>query len=160
MREQLEEKEKELDKLRVALEDSRRDIRELTSRFDEVAQQNSALTETIDTQNEVIEQQNRKINTGYVKIATKGELQDLGILSKGSLFKKGKFDPSTVDVSTFTTVDVTANHSYTLSNKAKILTSHPKDSYTLNKENGEKVLRITNPAQFWSLSKILIIQND
>ena len=38
------------------------------------------------------------------------------------------------------------------------MTSHPADSYSLDKDsNGQYVLRITNPDRFWSLSKYLVI---
>ena len=38
------------------------------------------------------------------------------------------------------------------------MTSHPSDSYTLEKNgNKEYVLTITNQAKFWSISKYLVI---
>jgi len=46
------------------------------------------------------------------------------------------------------------------STRAKILTIHPKSSYTLEKENGNFILLIVDPAQFWSVSKYLVIEVD
>jgi len=46
------------------------------------------------------------------------------------------------------------------SSHAKILTNHPKSSYTLEKQNGNFVLLIVNPNEFWSVSKYLVIEVD
>jgi len=44
------------------------------------------------------------------------------------------------------------------SSHAKILTIHPKSSYTLEKENGNFVLLIVDTDEFWSISKYLVIE--
>jgi hypothetical protein len=44
------------------------------------------------------------------------------------------------------------------SSHAKILTNHPKSSYTLEKENGNFVLLIVDPDEFWSVSKYLVVE--
>ena len=41
-----------------------------------------------------------------------------------------------------------------------MLTNQPEDSYTIVDANGHKVLQITNPGKFWSLSNYLVIQTD
>jgi len=42
-----------------------------------------------------------------------------------------------------------------------MLTSHPSSSYTLQRDaNKQYVLRITDPQQFWSASKYLVVQVD
>jgi hypothetical protein len=47
------------------------------------------------------------------------------------------------------------------SKDAKIITSHPSDSYTLNKEKDKVVsLQITNAEKFWSASKYLVVVKD
>ncbi len=46
------------------------------------------------------------------------------------------------------------------STKAEILTNQPAGSYSIDNANGHKVLRITNPALFWSLSNYLVIKID
>lgn len=40
------------------------------------------------------------------------------------------------------------------------MTSQPKDSYTIVDENGQKVVKITNPEKFWQLSNFLVIEVD
>ena len=46
------------------------------------------------------------------------------------------------------------------SKKAQILTNQPADSYVIEDVDGMKVLKITNPEKFWSLTNYLVIQVD
>ena len=47
------------------------------------------------------------------------------------------------------------------SKKAKLLTTHPEGSYTFEKNDKDLLtLVITNPTEFWSLSKYLVIKVD
>ena len=69
---------------------------------------------------------------------------------------KGDFDNSfftLADKRTLMTNDLN-------SDKAEILTNQPAGSYVISQGNGHKVLRITNPQAFWSLSNYLVIKID
>lgn len=44
--------------------------------------------------------------------------------------------------------------------KAKVLTNHPASSYRIIDRDGKKVLHITSPADFWSLTNYLVVQQD
>ena len=59
----------------------------------------------------------------------------------------------------FTKIDYRVTKTIKLYSKsATLMTSHPADSYSLDKDsNGQYVLRITNPDRFWSMSKYLVI---
>ena len=47
----------------------------------------------------------------------------------------------------------------TYSKSARLLTTHPSDSYTIVKDaSGQCELKITNSAKFWSVSKYLVVQ--
>lgn len=101
-----------------------------------------------------------ELNTCYYAIGTKSELKENRIIETGFLRKtklmKGDFDRNffTVgDKRTLTTIDLN-------SDKAEILTNQPAGSYVISEGNGHKVLRITNPAAFWSLSNYLVIKID
>jgi hypothetical protein len=60
----------------------------------------------------------------------------------------------------FTKIDIRVDKEIKLySRDAEMLTAHPADSYTLQRDaNKQYVLRITNPERFWSTSKYLVIQ--
>jgi hypothetical protein len=59
----------------------------------------------------------------------------------------------------FTKIDIRAVHEIKLYSKsAKVLTSHPSGSYSLDKdEKGQYSLHITNAQVFWSTTKYLVI---
>ena len=59
----------------------------------------------------------------------------------------------------FTKIDIRVDKEIKLYSKsAKILTSHPSSSYTLQQDaNKQYILRITNPQIFWSTSKYLVV---
>ena len=59
----------------------------------------------------------------------------------------------------FTKIDIRVDKEIKLySSSAKILTSHPASAYTLQRDaNKQYVLRITDPQQFWSTSKYLVV---
>lgn len=44
--------------------------------------------------------------------------------------------------------------------KYQIITEHPTDSYKINDNGSESVLRIDVPKDFWSLSKYLVVLID
>ncbi len=59
----------------------------------------------------------------------------------------------------FTKIDIRVDKEIKLySRSAKLLTSHPAESYKLEQDaNKQYVLRIENPSKFWSTSKYLVI---
>jgi hypothetical protein len=48
------------------------------------------------------------------------------------------------------------------SKTAKVVTTHPADSYILDKDNNNQytTLRIIQPERFWSASKFLVVINS
>ena len=60
----------------------------------------------------------------------------------------------------FTQIDIRTTKEIKLYSKdADILTTHPAGTYALEKDDkGQLVLKITKPAEFWSVSKYLVIQ--
>ncbi|MDE6174628.1 MAG: hypothetical protein K2F88_03595 [Duncaniella sp.] len=101
-----------------------------------------------------------ELNTVYYAIGTSKELKEKKILESGFL-RKTKVMEGNFDMNYFTAGDRrTLTEIPTHSNKAKVLTSQPKDSYTIVDLNGQKVIRISNPAKFWQLSDFLVIEVD
>ena len=60
----------------------------------------------------------------------------------------------------FTQIDIRTTKEIKLYSKdADVLTTHPTGSYALEKDDkGLLTLKITNPKEFWSVSKYLVIQ--
>jgi len=102
----------------------------------------------------------KELNAVYYAIGTGKELKEKKILESGFL-RKTKVMKGDYDMSYFTTADRRElTQIPTHSKKAKIMTSQPKDSYTIVDENGQKVVKITNPEKFWQLSNFLVIEVD
>ena len=77
------------------------------------------------------------------------------------LFKKGKvMEDADVNLNYFTKIDIRTTTEIPLYSKSvEILTTHPEGSYFFEEDAKEqKVLKITNPTEFWSISKYLVIQ--
>lgn len=102
----------------------------------------------------------RELNACYYAIGTNKELKERDILKSGFL-RKTKVMKGDFDMSYFTTGDKrNLSEIATHSKKAKIMTSQPKDSYEIVDVDGQKVIKITNPAKFWQLSDFLVIEVD
>ncbi len=100
----------------------------------------------------------RELNACYYAIGTNKELKERDILKSGFL-RKTKVMKGDFDMNYFTTGDKrTLGEIATHSKKAKVMTSQPKDSYEIVDVNGQKVIKITNPAKFWQLSNFLVIE--
>ena len=103
---------------------------------------------------ETISTQERQLNTGWYIAGSKKELKSQGILEGGKVLQ-GNFNRGA-----FNRIDIRTNREINLNSRsAKILTSHPGSSYSLNKgADGNMILRINDPQTFWSTSKYLVIQ--
>ena len=127
----------------------------------------SALDETINNLNsdvsnlktesaqksQTISTQDHLLNTAWYVFGTKRELRNQHIL-EGSKVMNGNFNKNY-----FTKIDIRDTREIKLYSKsAQIRTVHPSGSYTLERDaNKQYVLRITNPQNFWSTSKYLVI---
>ena len=101
-----------------------------------------------------------ELNTCYYAIGTKKELKEAKIIETGFL-RKTKLLQADFQQSYFTKGDKrNLTIIQTHAKKAKIATNMPADSYVIEDGEGGKVIRITNPDKFWSLSNYLVIQVD
>lgn len=111
------------------------------------------------TDEELAKQTDRLYTAWYVFGSTKelksqGIIAPTGFISKSLL--KGDFNRDY-----FIKIDTREVHQIPLYSKhAKILTTHPSDSYSLEKMDGSYVLKILNTTDFWSISRYLVIKID
>lgn len=160
LRQQLEDKDRELAQLKMTLEGSQKDVVLLKEQLDKMNDENREQEQLIQKQQSTIAEQKRDMNIGYVKIGTKKELKNLGLLSGGFL-KKTKVDYSQIDVSLFQQLDLNTTQTIVLPKKYKIMTSVPEDSYKITPDgSGGHILTVSDSNKFWSVSKFLIIQID
>ena len=160
LRQQLDAKDRELAQLKIQLEDNKKDIASLQEQIAQMTDEQQEQEQLIQEQEKTIAEQQRDMNIGYIKIGTKNELKNLGLLSGGFL-KKTKVDYSQIDVSLFQELDLNKTQTISLPKKYKIMTSVPKDSYKVTPDgSGGHILTVLDSNKFWSVSKFLIIQID
>lgn len=155
---QIDSQTAEIERLNGELGNAKQQIANLDQKVDSLNTTVSTVTEERNTaQQETAEAVNR-MNTCYYVIGTNKELKAHKIVESGFL-RKTKIMPGDFDSSYFTTADKRTLTTINLySTKGKVLTSQPADSYTISDVNGKKVLTITNPNKFWSVSNYLVIE--
>ncbi len=166
LRQQLDQKDQELAQLKSDLDNSRKNITALRNTVTQMQNVQETQEQTIQDQQATIQEQQATIDTqaeqmyrAYIKIGTKNELKNEGLLSGGFL-KKTKVDYSKIDLSTFQSIDTRTTNTISLPKKYKIMTTVPKNSYKVEKTGNGNTLYILNPQLFWSVSNFLIIQID
>lgn len=141
-------RESEIVVLKDDLEKKNLELSNLSMNYQELEQESNAKTE--------------QLNTAYYAFGSKKELESQGVIStEGGVIGLGKTVKlsSTPNTEYFTQIDLTKVSEIQLSaKKAKVVSSHPTGSYRIDGVDGRAdKLVITNPTQFWSLSKYLVV---
>ena len=153
LQKQLAEKEKQLQALREELDSKDIHIAALDETINNLNTKTTNLTKESSKKTEVINAQDKQLNTAWYVFGTKKELKNQHIMEDGKVMT-GNFNKSY-----FTKVDIRELSEIKLYSKsAKLLTTHPSSSYTLVRDaNKQYTLRITNSQIFWSTSKYLVV---
>jgi chromosome segregation ATPase len=160
LKQQLAQKDEEIAMLRKQVDDQSVDISNLKQNVENLQQRNEMQAGLIVSQQETILSQDASMHTAYIKIGTKKELKEAGLLTGGFL-KKTKVDFTKIDKSLFKAVDIREIEKIDIpARKAELMTPQPKDSYRIDKVSNNNVLSIINPEKFWSVSDFVIIQID
>lgn len=147
LNELVDDKSKQIDALLTDMESMNKDFGNLYERYKEVSEENEAKT--------------RMLSKAWFTSGTEQELLSKGVVTKeggvlgigssrklSDAFNKSNFEE--IDINKFKSIKVQ-------SKKAKIITTHPSDSYTLTQTANETVVYITQPEKFWNASKFLVV---
>ena len=150
---QMEEKDAQIRQLQAELQAKDMQIGELTEKVEDLSNSVSTLREETTQKSQTISTQDKQLNTAWFVYGTKSELKEQHII------KDGKVLQSNFNREYFTKIDIRVDKEIRLySRSAKLLTSHPASSYTLDQDAQKQyVLRIQNPQLFWSTSKYLVV---
>ena len=150
---QLEEKEKQLQALREELDSKDIHIAALDETINNLNTKSNRLASESSKKSEVINAQDKQINTAWYVFGTKKELKNQHILEDNKVMT-GNFNKNY-----FTKIDIRDLSEIKLYSKnVKVLTTHPSSTYTLVRDaNKQYTLRITNPQIFWRTSKYLVV---
>ena len=154
---QLEEKEATI----AALEEKTQALTKTTEELRGTVQEKEAVVKEKEA---VITEREAQMATAYVLIAPQSVLKKAGLVEKkgsvlglgGNWQRTGQFDETLfkkIDTRTETTFEVAA-----AADKARVLSDHPKDSYTLTAAGPKaSTLTVTDAARFWKGSRYLVV---
>lgn len=153
--EELAAKTKRIEELQEELASKNIRIRELDSAVTSLSADNEMLAAENEAKERAMAEQDKAINSAWFVFGTKSELKAQKILQSGDVLKSADFNKDY-----FTQIDIRTTKEISLySKRADLLTSHPTDTYVLEKDDkGQLVLKITKPTEFWSVSRYLVIQ--
>ena len=151
---QLNDKSQQIERLTAELAERDVKIQQQAVEISNLSNDKANLTQANEAKARTISQQDKNLNKAWYVFGTKRELKDHNILKHGDVLAQG------VNLSYFTEIDVRNVRTIPLGSKsAKLLTTHPKGSYSLDKNDDKTyTLRITDPSSFWSVSRYLVIQ--
>ncbi len=161
LQKEIETKDSQILELKENLASMNFEMNQLNSKLDTA----NALTKK---QQQEIQEKTANLNTAYYAVGTASELEENNVIDrKGGVIGIGrtKTMADDFDLAYFTQIDITKTTNIPLDvaeKKMKIVSSHPSDSFTLNKSEEGRItgLEITNPTKFWKTSKHLVIIAD
>lgn len=169
--------QKSIANLKAQLEDQQKTINGLTEQLAAAHIQIKNLSQSVDSLNtvnktvtkekEAAQQESKQLtnevtnlNTCYYVIGSKKELKNHKIIETGFL-RKTKILEGDFEMSYFTKADRRTLSEIPLhSNKAQLMTNHPKDSYEIVDRANGKTLHILNANRFWEKSNFLVVKVD
>jgi len=150
---QLEEKDSQIGDLKQKLENLNLTVSNLEEKIDSIAKISQ------NTSSE-LEQKISALNTAHYVFGTKKELIEQKIIEKsGGLIKKGTKLTNDFNKEYFTQIDISKFKGLKLGTKsAKFITSHPSSSYKFRgTDDMVDSMIVKDPAEFWSVSKFMVI---
>ena len=152
---ELASKQQRIEELQTELASKNIRIQELDAAVSGLSAEKENLTAENEAKAKTVAEQDKDLNAAWFVFGTKSELKSQKILQSGDVLKDGNFNKDY-----FTQIDIRTTKEIKLySKRAELLTTHPSGSYELVKDDkGQLILKITNPKEFWSVSKYLVIQ--
>ncbi len=152
---QLKQKTKELTEIHAQLAQKDVRIAQLGDFLARMADENASLEQGKAESDAIVSRQDAQLNTAWYVYGTKSELKAHKVLEDGDVLRNANFNADY-----FTKIDIRKQTVFPVKSKyAKVLTTHPEDSYTLVKDdNGLYTLSVTDVAKFWSISKYLVVR--
>ena len=148
-------KQQRIEELQAELASKNIRIQELDAAVSGLSADKESLAAENEAKARTVAEQDKAINAAWFVFGTKSELKSQKILQSGDVLKNADFNKDY-----FTQIDIRTTKEIKLySKRAELLTTHPAVSYELVKDDkGQLTLKITNPKEFWSVSKYLVIQ--
>ena len=151
---QMKDKDLEIEQLKAQLEKLNIVVEDLMATVDTLSNEN-------ENKQKVINDQTDEINTAFYVYGSAKELKDHQVITKeGGFIGLGRMEKLMEDFNKeyFTKVDIRKLKSIPIfKKKARLITTHPSDSYRFYGEKKVDSLIIINPKKFWTASKYLVV---
>ncbi len=151
---QLEEKDTEIARLNVDVQNLTKDIRQLNDKIAVIEDESQQKTNTINMQVS-------EMNKAYYVVGSSKELKENGVIDRsGGILGLGRTSTIREDFNkdVFTGVDKRELEFIPLNmKKADVVSVHPLGSFHISGEKTADTLYIDNKADFWSVSKYLVV---
>lgn len=158
LRKQIDSQTEDIESLRAQLSRANERISSLNSEVDSLNCTVATVNRNLDDTRVAAARLENELNTCYYVVATQSQLKEHQIIETGFL-RKSKLLEGDFDKGFFVIADKRNLSTINLnSGKAKIYTNHPEDSYEITEVNKNKILTITNPEKFWSLTNYLVVR--
>jgi len=160
LKEELETRAQRIEALQAELAAKNVRIQELDSAVADLTADKEALIVDNQVKEDELIKQDEELHAAWFVFGTKKELREENILTDGGFLKKDKvLTNSDINMDYFTQIDVRTTKEIRLYSKsADLVTTHPKGSYSLDKDgSGQLTLHITDEKSFWSVSRYLVI---
>jgi len=157
LNEKLDKKDQEINELKQQLIKLNFSIETLNARIDTLVDEKIKL-------NLKLAEQEDELNTAWYAIGTRKELVDNKVIDRtGGLLGIGKSSKLKPEFNRNYFIKVNIQSCFKINlyvKKAKLITPHPEKSYQLVRDANNRIsyLTITNPEEFWSASKFLVIE--
>ena len=149
LKKRMEEKEAEIEELKKQLAERDGRIRQLDSTLVVLNEDLNNLASAKKRADQIATDQDEALNKGYYFIGNAKDLKNSGIVVKKGGSNKSKF----------TQIDIRDVTSFELKSKsAMVLTAHPKGSYKINLVDKNATLEIIDPAEFWRITRHLVVK--
>ncbi len=156
------ELEKMISNLMVKIQAQDEEIDMLRFELEELDKEYVELLEAYEEQSTLAYELLQEANTVYYAYGTEDELVNAGVIVKEGGFigmgkktaLKGDFNDeyfTQIDMNKTTTIDVDGGK------KIKFVTDHPSSAYTIESKGTSHTIKITDPKQFWKVSKYLVV---
>jgi hypothetical protein len=158
---QIAEKDAQIAQLQEDLTKENMKVQDLTAKVGTLNSDVADLSSQNQQKQQVIEAKTSELNTAYYVMGTTRELKDKKIITKEGGFiglGRSKDIAPAINPNELTRVDITKLTTLPImKDKVTILSKHPLDSYYITGKNAADSLVITNPTEFWSMSKVLVL---
>lgn len=147
-----------IDSMKIEIENRDEKILQLDRTVNTLNEEVTVLSSNIKEKEEKIVRQDDAMHTAWYVFGSRKELKTQRIITSEGAFQS-KLLQSDFNKDYFVKIDIRKTLRIPLyAKKAKILTNHKATSYQIEDENGNKVIQIKDPVEFWKLSKYLVIE--